>query len=403
MGQNQGTRNKARQWFALAGAAVLSLMMAGSAQAKTFNVMDYGATADGFTDDHTAVLAAMSAANKVPGIDKIYFPAGSYMIGNGSSYISTDAVVSAGFVPGDWIFEGAGRDQTILKAGAKTADGRIFRFISAKNITIRNMAFDHNGAVQFGGVLFYNTENTTVENTRYFDSHMSSRAAQVGNDIDSFLWGRAGGHRNVVFRNNLIEDCQVDFSSIYNGVVENNTINRAWGTAAIGVYSAQDTVADEELVVLDGFRISSNTIVGLSSVTVGIAIHIDPAIVGATPLKYQKYRNIKVVDNTIYHSTGSLRTGYAIKVGQTDNSKQTIGFTFDNIEIARNRIFVSSGITFTGSGIIQLMTSRPSTPDFRFTNTRVYDNELYMTGSPTFIEMSPVNNRQFPPWDGVTR
>jgi hypothetical protein len=395
------------EWKRMKKLIVVALLLLGAslAKAQTFNVRNYGAVGDGVTDDMNAVLAAMGAANNVPGIDKIYFPAGTYRIGSGSSYISTDAVVSAGFTPGDWIFEGAGRDATIIKASATVADNRIFRCISCKNVTIRNLSFDHNGGSQFGGVLFYNTDNVTVENTRFYDSTKAGRPASPGNDMDSYNFGRAGGHRNLVFRNNLIEDLQVDFSALDGAVIENNTIMRAWGTAAIGIYSTLDVVSDQELPVVRNVRIASNTIVGISSVTVGIAVHIDPASASGSAFKYQRYTGLKIIDNKIFIPDTSARTGYAIKLGQTDNSKQTIGFKWDDIEIARNKIYYVAGTTTTGTGIIQLMTSRPSTPDFRFTNTRIYDNELYSTWTPTngFIDVQPATNRQFPAWDGANR
>lgn len=393
-----------KRWSMSVGLGLLAILAVSNASAQTFNVVDYGTVTQN-TDIRLAIEATMGAANNVPGQDVIQFPSGTYYWGSGSAYTSTDSVVSAGFKPGNWIFQGTGRDTTIIKASASAADNRIFRCISCDNVTIRNMSFDHNGGAQFGGILFYNTENVLIENTRFFDSTMAGRPAQVSNDINSYVFGRAGGHRNLVFRNNLIEDLQVDFSAVDGGQIYNNTILRAWGTAALGFYSTLDVVSDAELPVIRNVSIASNTIVGLSSVTVGIAVHIDPAIQGSTPFKYQRYQNFKIVDNRIFHSSSSLRTGYAIKVGQTDNSKQTTGFIFDDIEIARNQIYVSSGTTFTGTDVIQLMASRPTTGygDFQFTKTRVYDNTLYGVVTSTFIGIYPDVNQRRGPWNGYSR
>src|SRR6187551_3433262 len=44
------------------------------------NVMSFGATGNGITDDHASIVSAITSLNGNSGI--VYFPAGSYLIGS---------------------------------------------------------------------------------------------------------------------------------------------------------------------------------------------------------------------------------------------------------------------------------------------------------------------------------
>lgn len=65
------------------------------------NVMDFGAAADGVTNDRTAVLDAITSLNNESGV--VYFPAGTYLI---ASTVS---------IPSGVILRGDGADQTFIK------------------------------------------------------------------------------------------------------------------------------------------------------------------------------------------------------------------------------------------------------------------------------------------------
>jgi hypothetical protein len=71
--------------------------------ADVVNVKDYGAMADGVTDDRAAIAAAIAVASASGG--RVYFPPGTYLVG------------SAFTIPSSVILQGAGKERTTLKRG----------------------------------------------------------------------------------------------------------------------------------------------------------------------------------------------------------------------------------------------------------------------------------------------
>lgn len=99
------------------------------------NVMDYGATGDGTTDDAAAIQRALDAA-AVEAPATVYFPAGIYM-------------VSMGFLPPDnvrWL--GDGKDRTVIKntSNWSNVEGRIMPIWRepGSNIAFEQLTFDSN-------------------------------------------------------------------------------------------------------------------------------------------------------------------------------------------------------------------------------------------------------------------
>lgn len=110
-----------------------------------YDVMSYGATGNGVTDDTTAICNAMSAAASNPG-STVYFPEGTYLI---SYYLQP---------PSDTLIDGAGSALTTLLAHPTASFTWFFRNSNIHNMQIRNMKLDRNGNPNFqsagGGAIY---------------------------------------------------------------------------------------------------------------------------------------------------------------------------------------------------------------------------------------------------------
>ena len=135
----------------LLGLAVMLLTLGCSTASPTvFNVMAYGAHADGVTDDSAAVERAITAANKVGGT--VYFPAGTYRI-----YPAAATPVASPHrlkIPAGTQLRGAGIGASYLKgkltigADSTFEDLRMGLDLGSTYIGTNGSTFDH---VRFSG------------------------------------------------------------------------------------------------------------------------------------------------------------------------------------------------------------------------------------------------------------
>ena len=155
------------------------------ASGKILNVKELGARGDGVTNDTAAIQAAINAATKGA---TIYFPVGTYIV--------SDLKVNRSGLS----FVGEGRESIIKQsAGAN----RIATFEGSSDITITKVAFDANGIVSYGGVVFYAARRVRIESTWFTDS--ASKPAG-SNDRYAFVFGRgASPSQDIQIRNNIID------------------------------------------------------------------------------------------------------------------------------------------------------------------------------------------------------
>jgi len=275
---------------------------------KTVNVKAFGAKGDGVADDTRAIQAAINHANAG---EKIYFPPGIYDVSN--FVVKNRSGLS---------FTGDGRQSMIRQ---KSGAARMATIEASSDIAITNLAFDANGIVSYGGVVFYAVKGVRIENNIFID-----RAAKPIGSTDrySFVFGRGSvPSQDVKILNNMIEDLQLEVDHAQRVLIDRNTVKRAIATAGIGIFTVGDKAIAED------YQITNNTI--LDPPGAGLSVGLDPPTDS-----HCIFRRITMAGNQIVRSRTA---GYGIRVGTPDNSKKSAGNVFENIEINNNRILLESG------------------------------------------------------------
>ena len=275
---------------------------------KTVNVKAFGARGDGVADDTRAIQAAIDHANAG---EKIYFPPGIYDVSN--FVVKNRSGLS---------FTGDGRQSMIRQ---KSGAARMATIEASSDIAITNLAFDANGIVSYGGVMFYAVKGVRIENNIFID-----RAAKPIGSTDrySFVFGRGSvPSQDIKILNNMIEDLQLEVDHAQRVLIDRNTVKRAIATAGIGIFTVGDKAIAED------YQITNNTI--LDPPGAGLSVGLDPSTDS-----HCIFRRITMAGNQIVRSRTA---GYGIRVGTPDNSKKSAGNVFENIEINNNRILLESG------------------------------------------------------------
>lgn len=114
-----------------------------------YNVLKYGAVADGVSDSSAAIQSAINACAVTGGI--VYFPKGTYSIG--STILTLTSVSNV-------MLEGQGRRSTVIKRTSGTAN--CINILSASGGGIRNLGIDGNN-ISSTTVRIENTSNYIIE------------------------------------------------------------------------------------------------------------------------------------------------------------------------------------------------------------------------------------------------
>lgn len=141
-----------------------------------FNVRNYSATGDGYTDDTQAIQNALSAARQVPN-STIYFPVGVYMI---SSFLA----------PSDntrWL--GDGKRDTMLKCAPNfSSQSPAFLYGAVNNFEMREIGFYGNGnyrGVQPEPIFLRGSTNILLSNVLLF--FQDSNVLQLDNSYGTII------------------------------------------------------------------------------------------------------------------------------------------------------------------------------------------------------------------------
>jgi len=285
------------------------IVSAGSGQdgGRVINVREFGARGDGVADDTAAIQGAINAAAAGA---TIYFPAGIFNVSN--FVVKNRQGLS---------FVGEGQKSVIKQ---KTGAARIATVEASRDIVISNLAFDANGIVSYGGVVFYAAKGVRIENNTFFDS----ASKPIGNtDRYSFVFARGSEpSQDVKIINNVIDDLQLEVNHSQRVLIDRNTVKRAIATAGIGIFTVEDKAIAED------YQITNNIVI--DPVGVGFSVGIDPPTDS-----HCVFRRITIADNQVIRTKTS---GHGIRIGTPNNSMKTTGNVFEDIEIKNNRLKIES-------------------------------------------------------------
>jgi polygalacturonase len=277
------------------------------ASGKVLNVKELGAKGDSVADDTAAIQAAINAAPKGA---TIYFPVGIYTVSN--LLVNNRSGLS---------FVGEGR-KSVIKQSAGAV--RIATFEGSSDIAITKLAFDANGIVSYGGVVFYAARRVRIENTWFTDSAPKPGGS---NDRYAFVFGRgASPSQDIQIRNNIIDDLQLEVDHAQHVVIDGNTVTRAVRTAGIGIFSVRDGAVAED------YLITGNTVI--DPIGAGFVVGIDPPTD-----RNCIFRRITIVGNQVIRAK---TVDYGIRIGTGNNSKRTTGNVFEDLVIKDNRMRIET-------------------------------------------------------------
>jgi polygalacturonase len=309
------------------------------------DVRMHGAKGDGVSNDTGAIQAAI---NRSPNGRIIYFPKGTYMV---------DTLQVTG--RSGLTFMGDGFSSVVKRI---SSSARIATFERNTDIVIKEMAFDNNGIIPFGGVAFYDMRRVRIEQTRFFDSKPQPWTSRQ--DRYAYVFGRGGNpSEDVWLVNNTIENLQVELDHMRRVHVEGNTIERAYRTAGIGIFTINDGAIAED------YMITENRII--DPFGVGIGGFLDPATDNNNV-----FRRIWVTKNTFIINTPEAN---AIQFGTGKAGARNRGNIFEDIVIEGN-VIDNSGSPKKEKGLIVLMCNIAK--DFVFERAIIKDNKIKGNGGP---------------------
>jgi Pectate lyase superfamily protein len=327
---------------------LLFLCIATTSSAAVIDVRTYGAIPNDSGDDSSAIQRAIHAA---PDGSTIYFPKGTYLVSNVTIDHRSGLTLS-----------GDGSTLTILRHHGPYLP--IFISTGSTDMLITKLGFDTNGVPSFGGFNFYSAKRITITRTHFFDSNKQP----VGeNDRYSWVFGRGSiPSEDILIRDNLIEDLQLEVDFSVRVRIEGNTIVRPVTTAGIGVFALDDNTSARD------YTIQRNTIVDPVVAAGGIVVHLDPP-----SSSYSTMKTFRILDNRIVYTKYISRNHVsAIRIGTGDNSKATAGNVFDDIVIENNVIYKDPGSPYDFDHPIVFGNSS-ATANFKFDNTNVSNNLIH--------------------------
>jgi polygalacturonase len=191
-------------------------------QGAPVNVVDFGATGDGITDDTAAIQSAINRAATTN--SSVFFPAGTYLI---------QGTLTAGTLA---VLYGEGIDKTILKKKSAST-GHILDILGTTqkyDVDISGMTFDVNG-IDSGIVAEYVT-NFSVRNCKFKTMALWGVHVGVQNGADAIIRNTRVILENCIFENGL---STYEHFLIYNAqdvIVSGCSFKTGASAIGIGIY-----------------------------------------------------------------------------------------------------------------------------------------------------------------------
>ena len=255
-----------------------------------FNVMDFGAVADGVTNTGAAINAAITAAAALPFGGEVYVPAGHYRIDlSASALIAKSGVVLRGAGRGKTVLElddtiGAGPGGAGISNAASGGGWPAITDFHLRDITLQGMRGQTGTNTTTGAFLMSltNITNISVQNCELLDSR-------------GFTLGLFSG-TDVMVRGNRVARSNADSIAVWdvaNVIIAENQIEMS-GDNSISVHTNDTTAAP----LRSGIVIANNTI------TDGLGIHVlgaKSAIITGNVIRRGRSTGISVGFDPYFH------------------------------------------------------------------------------------------------------
>lgn len=287
----------------------------------------FGVTGDGTTNDTSAVSSAITAAiassaNLWNAYHVIYFPQGTYILNN---LTKSGSAISNLLILGDG-------NSSIFKRVGVAGNTPMATLSVPVRLRIQNMAFDMNGLTSFGGWKVYGCQGYYVEDCRIYDSVNAGFALWANStDLFGFLIGAGTLNKDIVFRNNVVEDLQTEFDDIERCLVEGNTILRQPTSTAFGSFMINGSTVN----VCRDVTVRNNTFIDSNARC--ITFNVDSSSVLTST-----WQRIVISGNKMIQRRDADR---GIQMGANNATWPLTSVTFEDIIIENNEITYDAGST----------------------------------------------------------
>jgi len=313
--------------------AEFNLLLKDHQNAGVFNVLNYGATGDGSTDDRLLIQNTIDAAHTQSG--EVYLPEGTYY----ATARSADSVVFT--MKSGMRISGAGVDATIIKLTDDT-DKYFGIFASStkgadavSDVIIENLTIDCNGTnnlpANLGAIteadqfvfLMYNAQNITIRNVKFKDIVSTNTVVFNGvNCKDLYL-------ENCIFEDVGKATFDHDHSTIYTKAENVHILNNRFYATSAGANGARTAIETHG---------SNHTIIGNEVVGYKQAMNI-------TGVNATDDKNIIISNNR----ADSVSIG--INLWSFQSGAHTSGAGLDGLIITNNIIGISQSAFHSKSGL----------------------------------------------------
>ncbi len=338
------------------------LTAASRADGATFNVLTFGATGGGVTDDTIAIQKTITAAKAAGNGSIVYFPGGTYLY---STTLTFDRMVAQGAATASTtlIAIDSNNSSLTLTGASPSATGLTIRTKTAP--TVRNI----NPAAT--GIHIYKANGFIVSNLNI------TQVASAGILVRQSAGPISGGYaqiQNCVISNNLADGIHVTEVSAHIEVHDNTLKNTGDDFIAVVSYRTNGAVCSDILIHdnTGDSQLTGRGITAIGAQTLNISNnHVmnttGSGIYLASESSYDTYgvNGVTISNNTIDRCPKTLLAGHAglTLLGRANSLPGGSPFEIKNIIIENNRISnsaghglylgaYSSGINLTGNVIV---------------------------------------------------
>jgi hypothetical protein len=426
------------------------------------NVLDYGATGDGTTNDSTAIVAAMTAASAAK--KSVFFPAGTYrlltaiellsdisFVGEPGSQIFFDPAMTVGTVIG-----GTARAMYAQNKSNITFENLRF-YSSATSVTkpiticfenqttlnIYNCQFDTFGDATYyaQGIILYGSSKVRIENSRFLDC--SGDGAAFSNSCNNLVVTNSEFSDNSDWGLALSIGC---YDAIIEGCLFKNNVSTATGadrcrkiafigntmdTNEHGVRVAEfaNTAEYNQQITVVGNNITNVGVAGISIENLyspfGLVSVSGNTITGSSNqgIRVINAANVSVIGNTIHSCAADAILFDALDAGFTTGLSTVIGNAIDTctygvhqietagttapITVVGNRISNASTAETAGisSAAFELIDGSKSTSYINFSRAISFPSAIISSSATAGANAVPANAYTFLPVyiDGVQK